>query len=565
MIFYKKKKQVLLIAISFLLLGFLVTFKCLITEDKSKELTVAFSVEPGFYDEPFELELLSETGTVYYTLDGTVPDKNSIKYEGPIWIEDVTENDNVHSMRTDVSTGFDREEIEKLSSEYPEYQVPDYKVDKATIIRAVARDEMGNYSDVKTASYFVGYEDKSGYEGMKIVSLVTDPSNLFGYETGIYVTGKAYDEYVDKYRGKGEFYWREEFWGFWQANYRYRGKEWERKAECQFFDETGKLELSQQCGIRIHGGGSRSYNQKSLNIYARKQYDGNKILGFDFFGTGYAPSAVTLSQGGNDLRSKTKDYVVMTAIKDLEIATMNYEPYVLFLDGEYWGIYWLNEKYNADYLAYYYGVKKDNVIMIKDGTLEEGEDDDINYYLKMYEFCSSADVTNSVNYAKVCDMIDIESYIDYYAVMLYISRCGDWPGANYALWRVKKPESGSYGDGKWRWMIFDLNSPAFYSDFDTIKYVAETDEMFKNLMTNDTFRLKLIQRIEELGETVFEYEKIDAILSECQSMIEEPMRENEKRFYGDDSLSVFDEEVRRVRTFFRERKEKLDLILDEYR
>ena len=468
-------------------------------------------------------------------------------------------------MRTDVSTGFDKEEIEKISSNAPGYQVPDYKIDKATIVRAVACDEMGNYSDVKTASYFVGFSDKNGYEGMKILSLVTDPANLFDYETGIYVTGKAYNEYVNKYRGSGEYYWREEFWGFWYANYRNRGIKWERKAESQFFDEFGQLDLSQECGIRIHGGISRGYNPKSLNIYARKEYDGNKTLQADLFGTGYYPSAVTLFQGGNDVRTKAKDYAVCRVIKDLNIATMNYEPYVLFLNGEYWGIYWLNEKYNADFFTYYYGVEKDNVIMIKSGELEEGEEEDLKYYSKMYEFCSQTDVTELENYEKVCEMIDIESYIDYYAVMLYIGRTGDWPWLNYGLWRVDKTDNSLYGDGKWRWIIFDLNSPGFSTDLDSIAYAMDNDIMFKNLMTNDAFRSRLIDRMEELADTVFNNGAMEDILCEYETFIAEPMRENDKRFFGDDSLSAFYGEMDGLKSFFSQRKDYLIPVLEQYR
>lgn len=569
MIFYKKKIRLLLPIISSFLITFLIIFKCFITEDKSKKLQEAgevfFSVEPGFYEESFKLEMSTKSGTIYYTLDGTVPDKNSIKYENPILITDATENDNVYSMRTDVSTGFDKEEIEKISSNAPGYQVPDYKIDKATIVRAVACDEMGNYSDVKTASYFVGFSDKNGYEGMKILSLVTDPTNLFDYETGIYVTGKAYNEYVNKYRGSGEYYWREEFWGFWYANYRNRGIKWERKAESQFFDEFGKLDLSQECGIRIHGGISRGYNPKSLNIYARKEYDGNKTLQADLFGTGYYPSAVTLFQGGNDVRTKAKDYAVCRVIKDLNIATMNYEPYVLFLNGEYWGIYWLNEKYNADFFTYYYGVEKDNVIMIKSGELEEGEEDDLKYYSKMYEFCSQTDVTELENYEKVCEMIDIESYIDYYAVMLYIGRTGDWPWLNYGLWRVDKTDNSLYGDGKWRWIIFDLNSPGFSTDLDSIAYAMDNDIMFKNLMTNDAFRSRLIDRMEELADTVFNNGAMEDILCEYETFIAEPMRENDKRFFGDDSLSAFYGEMDGLKSFFSQRKDYLIPVLEQYR
>jgi len=567
MISYKKKKS-LLLGISFVLIIFLVLFKCFLTEeDKLPENKgeVFFSTGSGFYEEAFELEISSGSGTIYYTLDGSVPDKHSIRYDGPILITDATANDNVYSMRTDVSTGFEKEEIEKISSEYPGYQVPDYKIDKATIVRAVSCDELGNYSDVKTATYFIGFSDKEGYKGMKILSVVTDPSNLFDYETGIYVTGKSYDEYVDKYRGSGEYYWREEFWGFWYANYRNRGIKWERKAECQFFDEAGNMELAQECGIRIHGGVSRGYNPKSLNIYARKEYDGNKALWSGLFETGYCASAVTLFQGGNDVQTKAKDYIVSAAVKDFNVATMSYEPYVLFLNGEYWGVYWLNEKYNADYFAYCYGVDKNNVIMVKSGALEEGDEEDLKYYSNMYEFCSQSDVTKKENYEKVCKLIDIDSYIDYYAIMIYIGRCGDWPWLNYGLWRVEKTENSPYGDGKWRWVVFDLNSPGFDTDLDSIQYVMDNDEMFKNMMTNDIFRAQLISRIEELADTVFAPERMKEILVEYQDFMAEPMRKHNKRFMGDDSLSSFYEGMGELEVFFAERGERLLSFMDNYR
>lgn len=566
---YYKSKRVAILGISVCIALFLVVFKFWLPEESNTREAlsneVAFSREAGFYDEAFELEMTSEAGTIYYTLDGTTPSKDSIRYEDPILITDATENDNVHSMRTDVSTGFEREEIEKHSSDYPGYQVPDYQVDKATIVRAVAYDGMGNYSDVETATYFVGYNQKDGYEGMKVLSVVTDPANLFDYENGIYVTGKTYDEYVKEYRGTGEYYWREEFWALWKTNYRNSGIQSERRACSQFFDEAGELILTKDCGIRVHGGVSRGYNPKSLNIYARKEYDGNKTFGEDFFGTGYDASTVTLFQGGQDVRTKAKDYIVSAAVKDLNVATMNYEPYVLFLNGEYWGVYWLNEKFDSRYFAYYYGVDKDNVIMVKSDELAEGEEEDYKYYLKMVEFCSQSDVTQADNYERVCEMIDMESYIDYYAVMLYVGRSGDWPWLNYGTWRVKKTEDGPYGDGKWRWVIFDLNSPGFSVKMDSIEYVMEHDAMFKNLMTNESFRKQLIDRIEELMDTVFDCETMNTELDKFEEFMAEPMRENDRRFFGDDSLTEFNAEIEALRNFFAQRKEYLTPILEGYR
>ena len=52
---------------------------------------------------------------------------------------------------------------------------------------------------------------------------------------------------------------------------------------------------------------------------------------------------------------------------DRAVETQEFIRCNVFLNGEYWGIYWLNEKYDARYLDYYYGVSKDNVIIIKEG------------------------------------------------------------------------------------------------------------------------------------------------------------------------------------------------------
>lgn len=566
MIFYKRKYTIFCL-LSIFTFSALLLFKFFLPAKRGATTVspnnVIFSRDSGFYEDAFELELGPASGTIYYTLDGSIPDKGSLKYEAPILISDASDNDNCFSTRTDVSTGFEQAEIERLSSDPPGYQVPGYNIDKATVIRAVSYDNAGNKSEIKTAVYFVGFSSRNGYDGMNIISIITAPSNLFDYETGIYVTGKTYDEYIKKYRGS-EYYWREEFWTLWSANYRNRGKKWERDAVCQFFDENGQQVLEQKCGIRIHGGASRGYNPKSLNIYARKEYDGNPQLQYDLFGTGYYPSAVTLSQGGNDIRTKSKDYLIAASTKDLNFSTMNHEPYVLFLNGEYWGIYWLNEKYDARYLDYYYGVSKDNVIIIKEGVLEDGDEDDYKFYSKMIDFCSQSDVSIDANYKKVCELIDMNSYIDYYAVMLFIGRNGDWPSGNYALWRVKKKESSEYGDGKWRWMLFDLNSPGFDICFDPIEYTMENDGMFKNLMTNNTFRTQLLQRIREIANANFSPEIMEQRINRYKEFISDPMKENDKRFFNDDSLAVFDLEMKELNNFFTDRMTYLEPILEGY-
>lgn len=564
MIYYKRRKIAFLVC-SIFICGLFLFFECIPKRVYKKgKNQVYFSKEPGFYDEEFMLELTALEGDIYYTLDGSIPDRTSIKYEKPILIYDATSNENIYSMRTDVSTGFEVGEIEKIGLEVPPgYKVPDYKVDKATIIRAVAYDQLGNRSEVVDASYFVGFSEKEGYENINVLSIITEPKNLFDSEVGIYVTGNEYKKYVEEYREKAIWNYKEEYWVSWPSNYRNKGIKWERVATCQFFNEQREMELSQICGIRIHGGHSRGYTPKSLNLYAREEYE-SEVFQADLFENGYLPTAMTLFQGGDEYRTRAKDYLIANEIKEMNVASMNYIPYVMFLNGEYWGVYWLNEKYNKEYISYKYNVKTNNVIMVKNLTLEDGEADDIKYYENMIKFCSETDLTVDENFKKVCELIDIESYLDYNALLIYLARGGDWPMYNTALWRVKKTEDGKYGDGKWRWMVFDLNSTGFEIKMDSIKYTMDNDLMFENMMTNEDFRNMFCERLDDVIK-IFDYERMYEKVEEYRDSFVCKAKKYEKRFFGDESALIFNEELDALNDFFENRKGYLYSIMDQYR
>ena len=113
-------------------------------------------------------------------------------------------------------------------------------------------------------------------------------------------------------------------------------------------------------------------------------------------------------------------------------------------------------------------------------------------------------------------------------------------------------------------MVFDLNSQGFQPDLDTIDLAMDADGMFSNLMTNPSFRRQLLHRIEELTDTVFDVGTMEERVDEYQGFISEAMRENDRRFYNDDSLAVFNAEIEEFKSFFYKRKEFLTSILNSY-
>lgn len=531
--------------------------------DDVKELK--FSRESGFYDKDFDLSIRSLGGTIFYTLDGSIPTCESIRYDGPIHITDASKNENVYADRIDIGPANILNVLTDNSLGDLSYLTPQNKLDKCTVVRAVVYYGNGIYSKVKTASYFVGFDDKPGYEKMNIISLVTDPDNLFDYENGIYINGKAFADEIERV-GKEELV--DDNLSLIISNYQLRGMDNEREADCQFFDENRELLLAQNCGMRIHGGLTRALFQKSFNIYARQKYDGRNTFMRCFFDNDYNPQKLTLTQGGNDDMCKINDWLVNSLVSELDFSTMQFSPYVLFLDGEYWGVYWLTEKYDKNYIRYYYRTDTDGIVIVKNEQLEEGKDSDFESYEELMGFCASKDMATEPNYRELCNLIDIDSYIDYYASMIYISRCEDWPGTNEALWKTRKNGKGQYEDSKWRWMLFDVNFGAMdiaNAEFDTIEYLLNVSPMFSSLFGNPEFRNKLLDRIEELSGTVFDCNNVQEKINEFRQLMDEPMLYSNKRFYGEDSYDKYLTHIEEVSTFFEKRGDYVENMIKKYR
>ena len=433
-------------------------------EMESKVLPPKFSRVSGFYPEQFKLRLQSEENTkIYYTLDSTDPKKSetSIEYKDYILIYDRTPEPN------DISTLIEDEQSPVSISRDTRYIPPNYPVDKAMVVRAVAKNEDGEYSPVVTKVFFVTEEDLHKYEDLTVISLVTPPESLIDPDTGIYITGTMYQEWklTDDFDPTLKK-WDERT----RCNYYMRGSEWERRASLTIFDK-GQVVVQQDVGIRIKGRASRNYAQKSFNLNARKKY-GKKTIetnllknNFDANGkliTSYKSLAIRSVYDNNRMKDKiARD--LFFPMKYLTSADM--EPAVLFINGEYWGFYCIQENFNDDFVAKNYLIPKKKVALAKGNEIEEGPEEEIQNFVKFCEEYSKKDVADEKIYQEIKDYIDIDSMIEFFATGLYIEDT-DWPGNNDGVWRNfgDKIEGNKYGDGRWRFIIFDFDlsmSPPF--------------------------------------------------------------------------------------------------------
>ncbi|HOV70260.1 MAG TPA: CotH kinase family protein, partial [Clostridia bacterium] len=213
------------------------------------------------------------------------------------------------------------------------------------------------------------------------------------------------------------------------------------------------------------------------------------------------------------------------------------QPAIVYINGNYWGIYNIRTKYDETYFKNKYNINEDDLVVLKNPSGDIGQPVDIGFagdelsFCKLFDFIKNNDMRIEQNYRYIQTLMDVDNYIEYNILEIF---CGndDWPANNVRAWRKRtsKYESNApYGhDGRWRWLVFDLDCGfglfgKSYKNNTLAMATAEgstewrnTDQytiMLRKLLQNDEFKTKFINRFVELLNTrYYEYtvvEKLD--------------------------------------------------------
>jgi len=479
------------------------------TEGYQQVLTEpVFSKPPGHHTGSIELDLThpDDHVTIYYTTDGSRPDSDSDVWEGPKTLQDRTSEPNDISMIRTTNSDTRSEG----------WNEPGGPVPKAHTIRAIAKRDGHLPSAVNTHSFFIDENGSVSHE-LPVFSLVTDPEHLFDHETGIYVPGADGES--------GEVH---------HGNFENRGHDWERKTSLEFFETDGKRVLATDMGLRIHGGWSRRNAQKSVRIYARNEYGDNRFYYSFFPDLPYNQyNRLILRNSGNDWAySLFRDGLAQTLISHLNFDTQEYRPSVVYINGEYWGIHNIRERYDQHYLKRVYGLQEDEVDLLTGRHYADPGDNE--HWLAMREYADEHDLSEESHFRHMTTQMDMDSYLDYYASQIFYAN-NDWPHNNidYFRKRVSYDSTAEPGhDGRWRWMMRDLDRSFNLStqdDFDMIEWVTLKEDgrygeewpnlLLRNLLENDQFRISFINRIADLLNTTFQKDRLTSAIDKQKAII----------------------------------------------
>lgn len=502
-----KRKTAGILFVAFLVFSTIVLLWGYYKYENRYELKI--SHDSGFYDDSFYLTV--EPGSdavVYYTTDGTLPDIENGEpniYSEPIYIA--------------------------LQDETAVYSY-----------RFCCVFEDGTQSEVYNRDYFVDFNGAGRFTTTYVVSITGKEEEIFGYEEGIFARGARWDKYWAENPDASK-------WGLVDGNF-WIDKEIEVHAT--IFDAEREEVISQNCGLKIYGNYTRAKNQKSFRLIAREEYEGLNEFFYPFMDKLVSDESNTVidnyqrlsfHNSGDDngyafIRTElVGELARQSGFQDVFVA----ESAVVFVNGKYQGVYWINNTYDDRYFQEKYG-DYDGEFYVCEGTLSEvwtdsaesGEELAVyNDYNEFVNWAVEADLDNRQNWEYVNEKLDLENFALYMAIEYYIGNI-DWPQNNVKVYAYRPAEGEEYRegtvfDGKYRYLLFDtdyglglrvVEAYGYEPDHQRLASLCEEEEaagLFAALMQKEEFKIMYIQAVMHIMNTGFQQENVAKELYDMNS------------------------------------------------
>lgn len=314
----------------------------------------------------------------------------------------------------------------------------------------------------------------------------------------------------------------------------------EMPCSLSYYDAGGTFGTSMLCAVKAKGRGSLAYDQKSLSFKLRERY-GTNYTEFPFFGPdvneGIRYRAFCLRAGGQDYnRAVIRDTLINRASQNTAVDAAKTQPAVLYVNGEYYGLFMLQEEMNADYYVSHYGLDKDRLDVINQNAgVRTGTIDGYRELRALASSCSGSDA----DYAALSKKIDVEAYTDYCAIQLIVgntdvlnqkvvqSRDGKLPFRPLLF-----DEDSAFGGRRTDLMQIYFKSAGF-TPSSSDKILCNND-VFKALYRNAGWREKFWHRTVELLNTDYSAENLNKILDGLVNEIapEMPRQIQKYRFHS---------------------------------
>ena len=452
-----------------------------------------FSVDRGFFVEPFVLNISSATprAQIRYTTDGSFPSPvNGKDYTGPLVLKKTTV-----IRAAAYKDGHDPTDVDTHTYIFLE-----------DVIRQTGKGMPLNWGsfgrfdtvpgDLKPGPYAGDYEMdqdivndpkymttiKEDMRSIPTLAVSLDPDDLFS-STPVQIDA---DNNVIQTRGIYPI-----------------GKGFERVASAELILPDGSTGFQIDCSIEIQGATSTDRwktDKLSMRLKFKPPY-GPSELDYPLFGNEATDNINTVILDATNQQSWTHpnpdqqlraQYIRDQLVGDLQNAAGGIAPrgnYAhLYLNGLYWGMYWLHEFVDEEFVVAYRGGKKSDydILRHRSNNVVAGNN-------KSYEDLLSAigaDLSIEENYKAVLRFLDLDQFIDYMLINFYAGNA-DWAYQNWnASYNRVDPEK--------LWVFHNWDAEKTFQqvtdDVTGANDQGSPTQIHQRLRANSEYRLKFADR-----------------------------------------------------------------------
>lgn len=422
----------------------------------------------------------------------------------------------------------------------PTFSSPIYRdslnLRRTTIIRAFCEgDSTTLRSNTVTATYIFDQEHT-----LPSMNITVPEVELYDFNRGIYVEGP---NAAPEHPHQGANYW----------------KAWWKRAHIEFYD-TINGGFSAPCELAIFGGFSRALPKKSFKIRFRDEY-GPAHIDYDLYNEGKVEEVkkFVLRSGSQDISHvmvRDEFFTSLMHEHSPNLLIQAYRPIVLYINGKYFGIYYIREKIDKGFVARHLNVSTDSISIIMSGMYcEEGTKKDFQALLN---YASSHNLADEECYNYVKDRLDLEGFIDY--------KLGQMYSCNTDLGNVRYVQSKDpKGDKKWHIVFYDLDatwvasgSPAAYlSAGGDNKVMRIQNILAQELLKNPEFRQLFLERLSLHMHKTFSTENATAVFDNLINTIKPEMPRNCERWPSVLTYPRWEARVKDFREKFKDRNKNM--------
>ncbi len=391
------------------------------------------------------------------------------------------------------------------------------RVTRTTVIRAQCRGEGMESSQVLDLTYLLNQGDQ-----LDVVTVVAEPEELLGW-------GGIYNNY-----------WLEV----------------EIPATVSLFEQGGGG-FTERCGLRMFGGYTRAFPKKSFACMFRDKY-GASSLEYPLFGEEGLDEyhAFVLRTGGQDsVKGRMRDELITSLVAQYtNVPVQDYRVVTLYLNGKFWGVYYVREKVNENFIAGHYNVRPEDV------TLEFGNGASPEYR-ELIRFCKTHDLSIQENYDYVASQVDIDEFIDFHVAEMWT---GNVDMGNIKYFRVP--------GGKWTWVLYDTDLGLTMAEYNSVAEQIDpagngTDNIFStelivSLLENPQFKEKFLRRMAWQMETIWNKEQMFERIDYLENLIRPDMERDIARW--NESLDFWNTKLRYLRYVVENRSHWVYTYLKNY-